>query len=424
MKPHRSIRTFALAPIALLAALLLGAADCLACKYTVRDVAFADLDDRPYRLILPAGPGAKERLAAAASLLSGSPILPGVDADESTLDESIQELLRKNPLTDADHALLISPDGAALKIKLTGGGADAKPLSSLRDELLSPILLALPDQLMTHFAVILLIEGPDSAENQRLAKLAEEAADKVEASFARLPKASGKRPRVVKIAAAQREAESLLIWSAGLASDGAGLAILLGRGRLLGPPIPGVEATMTGLLERMLIAGQDCECGLDRSWMTGRRMPVIWSDAQMQSTARELGFSPEDAVVKAEMHRIIARGKLLAAARAKEGGPAIANKPSGGDGLGYSEIDLDSAPGVASALDAVGRAAQGQKQLDEAAAFDPIAIPVTTLAQAEHAPKGSSPDKVGLSLWLTLGTLFVAGIGIGWWWRRHADAPI
>ncbi len=421
MKTLRSIRCL----LPALAALLLFGADSLACKYTVRDVAFADLDDRPYRLILPAGPMAKDRLAAAAAMLAGSPIMVGDAADETTLDDATKEILRKNPLNDAQHGLLISPDGAVMKIKLAGGVSAVNSLAGLRDKLLSPALLTLPDQLMTHFAVILLLEGPDSAENQRLAKLAEEAADKVEAAFARLPKASGKRPHVVKIAADQREAESLLLWSAGLGGDGAGLAILLGRGRLLGQPIPGVEATMTGLLERMLIAGQDCECGLDRSWMTGRRMPVIWSADRMQSATRTLGFNPEDAVVKAEMHRIIARGKLLAAARAKEGGPAIASKPSGADGLGYSEIDLDSAPGVASALDAVGRAAEGQRRLDAAAADDPIAISATTLAQVEPAAGGPSKSGPGLSLWLALGTLIFAGIGVGWWWRRRgADAPV
>jgi hypothetical protein len=87
------------------------------------------------------------------------------------------------------------------------------------------------------------------------------------------------------------------------------VAVLIGRGRRLGPTLKGDEITAGKLQQILAVAGQDCECDLDRSWMQGPMIPVRWGPERQQSAYNNLGFDPDNPLVKAEISRILARGK-------------------------------------------------------------------------------------------------------------------
>ena len=103
-----------------------------------------------------------------------------------------------------------------------------------------------------------------------------------------------------------------MLWSLGFdldLTDEPQAAILIGRGRRLGPPLQGGLITRTKLQQMMALIGQDCECDLDRSWMQGPMIPLRWGPDRQQTTYNALGFDPDNPLVKAEISRILARGK-------------------------------------------------------------------------------------------------------------------
>ena len=91
--------------------------------------------------------------------------------------------------------------------------------------------------------------------------------------------------------------ERALIWSLGMdwqATEEPQASILIGRGRRLGPALKGDAITSVQLQEMLAVAGQDCECDLDRSWMQGPRMPMAWGPERQQASYQWLGFDPEN----------------------------------------------------------------------------------------------------------------------------------
>ena len=118
------------------------------------------------------------------------------------------------------------------------------------------------------------------------------------------------------------------------------VAVLIGRGRRLGPVLRGGMITQAKVQDILTIAGQDCECGLDRSWMQGPIIPASWDLDVQQRAFKDLGFDAENPLVKNEVSRILARG------------PAQARTPMDLSGafpddvfLGYSEQVIEAEAG-------------------------------------------------------------------------------
>jgi hypothetical protein len=86
------------------------------------------------------------------------------------------------------------------------------------------------------------------------------------------------------------------------------------------------------LRERLVLIGQDCECELDRAWLSGPLLPGRWDRTLQQTAARTLGFDPENPVVRAEVSRIIERGPQ---ANQRKRTPATSQA------LGYSEESIE-----------------------------------------------------------------------------------
>ena len=86
------------------------------------------------------------------------------------------------------------------------------------------------------------------------------------------------------------------------------MAILMGRGRRVGPVLIDEEISPTAVFGILNAVGQSCECDLDRSWMQGPRVPLRWDAAAKERVVQDLSFDAESPFVKTEISGILARG--------------------------------------------------------------------------------------------------------------------
>ena len=96
--------------------------------------------------------------------------------------------------------------------------------------------------------------------------------------------------------------------SLGITEDNANetsVAIIYGRGRIMGPVLQGEQITERKLFNLLTVVGADCECGLDNSWILGRMIPLHWESSVQAELTQLFGFDVESPLVKAEMSQIL-----------------------------------------------------------------------------------------------------------------------
>jgi len=367
------------------------------CRFTVRDVGFVDLGDSDYKLhVFVSG---EESAAAKATLqrLCKAQLLD-VNAEVDFVDPDAEaevpahRFLRELQVQEFPSMVLVHPDGQTLKIGFPGAfdevaGAAVESIAS------SPLRNRILERALRCYCVVLLVEGPDAAENQRAAKAVKEACAVIERGFDAMPKAVGDLPTMLTLPASGRARERVLLWSLGIEVEPqtASVAVLFGRGRRIGPVLDGADISKDPVLAILANAGESCECELDRSWMRGPRIPLRWDDEVKQQATRLLGFDPENPLIKSEISGILSK-------RPKGTRGASDKTPTVGELLaGYSEAPVegpDSAPAEASSK-----------------------------KPADHA---LGPDEADTTLWVpvltTVGGLFLLSLLVAGFvfWRRTA----
>jgi hypothetical protein len=76
----------------------------------------------------------------------------------------------------------------------------------------------------------------------------------------------------------------------------------------MGPLFKGEEIDENNLASVLFIIGADCECGFDYRWLQGTMLPARWTDKMQAQVAENLGFDPENPMIKMEISSIIRRG--------------------------------------------------------------------------------------------------------------------
>ena len=310
------------------AAVALGAPLAEACRYSVRDVGFADLGNERYTLRFhvddPEKPDAAGALGQATRTLLG--------------DSNVTfELARSSP--DGQGLVLVSPDGKrshSIAWPSAEAGAGEPEWELAQSIIASPTRDALLEKLIPAYAVVLLVDGTDAEQTKRADTAAAEAIEAIAKLMPEMPKPVEHPPVVVRLPVERMKEETILLWSLGMDSSPTPepqAVVLMGRGRRVGEPMRGGLITRTALQEAMAVVGQDCECGLDRVWMQGERFPLAWGQSEKQAAFAELGFDPDNPKVKAEISRIIARGPNSR----PSGKPQSASDNFDQLALGYSE---------------------------------------------------------------------------------------
>lgn len=381
---------------------LLLSASVNACRYNVRDIGFVDLEPDGYTIFAFVPPGmdpatrsALEKVTLTA--LSRSNVrCEFVDAQASP-DHPALVHRRPSSTTPSLSAVLLSPDGQALDLDLNPSSAPhaASSISSalpawssqLEGLVASPLRQTLLRDVSQAFGAILLIEGTDATANQAATQNILAGIEQTRALMRGLPKAISTPPTLVSLPPSLAYSERILLWSlrqstAPQAAPRA--AVIYGRARWIGPLMQGEEISARNLAGLFSIIGADCECGMDLLWTQGTRLPIRWAESLEEVVAKNLGFDPENPVVKSEVSGILGRRGSSPGSRSQDYGKS-------------SDQTLSSVPASASTSTTGSKTSLGPPR--------------------EPKPVDEAP-RTGLG-WKLLGAsaLTVLAVGLGLFWR-------
>ena len=289
-----------------------------ACKYSVRDVAFVDLTQESHAFLTISSGSVLDAVKAriqpvATAVFLDSNIRTGWLSSEDAVNHPG---FQSNQGRHSFNGAFLYRDGLKPLPLMTPDEVNdvdaSRYWSRMERAVHSPIRQQAVEHLLSAYAVILIVETKDVQENARVRLAAQSAAATLAKMIPEMPKPVDVPPQVVVVPYDMIQAEEAMLWGlemTHLKPDKPQVAVLIGRGRRLGPTLKGDEITAGKLQQILAVAGQDCECELDRSWMQGPMIPVRWGPDRQQSAYNNLGFDPDNPLVKAEISRILARGK-------------------------------------------------------------------------------------------------------------------
>jgi len=388
---NRTIR--AVMTVAILLATARGA---LACKYAVRDVAFVDLGANAYllRLHLPAGADDEAIAAVAREALAGANVRYELVAD---------------PPAEAPGMTLVAPDGRTLELPIDTTD-EAAMRASIEAVVDSPLRRSLRRWTLASHSVVLVIHGDDAAHSAEAEAVADGAIADITAGLDDLPKPIARGPQRYALDRAAQQAERVLLFALGVEvdrpGDGAQVAIVYGRMRRLGPIAPVPPTERADLAAQMVYVGQDCECELDRSWMTGPMIPHRWSAADEAEAARALGFDPGSPLVQSEIRQILARGPSTTGRRNDRIGLARPVDPL----LGYEEVELPPSPEAQPTRSRSSSPSPETESSDDGASYN---SPPYYEDPPWRTPPPDYPDPFTAFLWSLASSLVIASMVLG-----------
>jgi len=290
----------------------------LACRYNVRETGFVDLGVEPYFLYGYVSQDTPADVISSFEEISDGPLI-----DSNIRVEIIDTVQQKNhpaiKLLDSlairafPAAILVSPDGQSLPVPLTVPGKSFKAalLSALDDILSSPKREEIVRQVIKAYAVVLLIEGANADENKNARQAITGAIEQISTEMDMMPKPIAHPPVLVVLDRESLAKEKVLLWSLDLGPEEVNephAAVFYGKSRWIGPLFKGEEITEYNLASVLFVIGADCECGFDYRWLQGTMLPARWDEKLQAQIAENLGFDPENPMIKSEMSWIIGRG--------------------------------------------------------------------------------------------------------------------
>ena len=229
-----------------LIALLAGTVAADACRYTVRDVGFADLGNERYTFFCfvdeqVSTERAKQLGQAAGALLGDSNVrFELVDLAEGDHPQA-KRLAKREPGMPA--GLLLSPDGElAWTVTFPAAKPENPEWSFLASAVSSPIRNELIKKLIPAYAVILFVEGTDAAQTRRALVAVSDAIKAITPLMPQMPKPVDHPPEMVVVPTERIADESVLMWSLGLDTEPVPepqAVVLMGRGRRVGQAMRG-----------------------------------------------------------------------------------------------------------------------------------------------------------------------------------------
>ena len=289
-----------------------------ACRYNVRETGFVDLGIEPYVLYgyvsqdTPADVVPSFKEISDANLVDSNIRVEIIDTVQQKNHPAMQ-LLDKWALRELPAAVLVSPDGQSLPVALRAPGKSFKDTlrSGLGDILSSPKREEIMQQVIKAYGIVLLIKGPNAEENDKAQQACAAAVEQVSAEMEMMPKPIANPPVLIALDPESFSKEKVLLWSLGLEAEKvteAHAVVLYGRARWIGPLFKGEEITEYNLASVLFVIGADCECGFDYRWLQGTMLPARWDEKLQAQIAENLGFDPENPMIKSEMSWIIGRG--------------------------------------------------------------------------------------------------------------------
>lgn len=284
-----------------------------ACRFTVREIGFADFGNDHYHLYFYKDSGTSDQQAdffrkiCYAAFLDANVEAEVVDPLANPQHPALQHY---NPDEKVQQLALVSHTGDALMLTLDRRSANfAEEVWLLAERILSSkARAAVLDEIVSSYAVVLLVDGIDEKTNRRAQAMVDSAVTEIKNMMASMPKPVQKPPALVKVEYRDIESEQIFLWSLGydmVKDELPAITVLYGRGRQMGRLLP--AGLIGSHIVRNLLAfvGADCECGLDRSWILGPMFPGRWDSEKQQQVLAVHHFDAENPLIKAEMSQIL-----------------------------------------------------------------------------------------------------------------------
>ena len=273
------------------------------CKYSVRDVAFVNIENSNWRLLIqePADLDESEKKSCDTEIegfleqvnLTHQWVKPGSDFFRAS--EPVGEGKFQVGLVDSNDNMIMSErvDSSSLQ-------------QSLQQIINSPKRDEILEKTVSSLCVYVLVESGDRRQDKIAHNLVTEAIAETTAQLWSLEKPTQDGPALVTIGYSDRESESWLIKMLGIeASDKPLVCLVYGQGRRMGDILTGDTLQKKNLVWMAGVCGRDCECSLDRDWLYGHQFVHRWDKTKERAVEEVLGFDPRSALVVAEVAQIL-----------------------------------------------------------------------------------------------------------------------
>ncbi len=286
----------------------------MACRFTVREIGFADFGMDSYQFVLfkdnrisDADAKLFETISYAA-LLDANITTEVIDVKQDSSSELLAYYIKSSD-GKLPNAILVSPEGRAKSFTLDEDEDFTQAIwSTLEKIVISSARDELNENIIKSFGVIYFIEGSNVAQNKRMRNIVEEAVEEIKLVMMSLPKPVKTPPVILTIKAEEIANEDVLLWSLGWEeADNAlpAVALIYGRGRRMGPMLKGKNIKKDVIRNMLRFIGEDCECGLDRSWMLGTMIPMRWDSKLQAAVFEQYGFDADNPMIISEMSQIL-----------------------------------------------------------------------------------------------------------------------
>uniref|UniRef100_UPI0032180E64 hypothetical protein n=1 Tax=uncultured Draconibacterium sp. TaxID=1573823 RepID=UPI0032180E64 len=278
-----------------------------ACRFTVREIGFSILSQDIYTLAV-------------------------IDAHANPKDEYWQKYHQQNkdcnirleilhPENDSEHPVVVAAKDKRLSFPATVLVSPNRRVFVLKDSDFSHNYSRVINSFLRErmrrqypdvFAVVFWIQGKDATLNEIFAKKVEQECADIENIIPSMPKLVKHGPVAMKVSSNDFLEESLLLWSLGVETQPEEpiAFVLYGRGRIMGEALNYTQVMDGGLYKYMSMIGADCECGLDKKWMLGNQIPLLWDKVLREYLAKVVDVDVDNPMILAEMSRILAKESL------------------------------------------------------------------------------------------------------------------
>lgn len=286
-----------------------------ACKYTVRDIGFTDLGATEYKLYFYVDKTIhKEMISTFDQLTFASFLDANVESEiihiDRQTDHPAMSYLKHQKNRSIPAIILVDADEGTLLLPFSYTSENFKEsIWSLIEQIASsPMRKKIINLVKSTYGAVLLIEGNNEEMNRRAKLTISSAIKDISGALKLMPKLIENPPQMIVLSKSDFLEENVLLWSLNAGrknTDYPQVAILYGRGRRIGPVLTGKEVVKENIFSLLSIIGADCECGLDRSVMLGKMIPLRWEKEIQEELAEQLGFDVENPMVKSEISQIL-----------------------------------------------------------------------------------------------------------------------
>lgn len=321
------------------------------CPYSFRQAGFVEFDPAVYSVYFVVGDGTatKEALSqwvkeASAELLAESNVAAAAVNVDREPSHRAAAFCKSMGITAFPSVLIFRPGGEGMFLAGTPADGVSKNWvwSELQKVISSPAGEEIGRRIVSHWCVVLLVEGEDAGENDRVRSEIASAASRITGLVTETGLVVEEGPHLLTLPPDCAE-DRILLWSLGLTGGKSGpqAAVLFGRGRRLGPVFEGPSLTASALYDVFYLLGRWCVCTIDRQWLSGRSIPLKWPATFRDEVMRGVRID----VSSPEVRFRIAPGMEWLSGRSVPTTEAGGPRPLGGTEmvagpLGYTEITL------------------------------------------------------------------------------------